>query len=538
MSRNKSRFWLLFLGLFILPLHLILAQPVVFNNFYTLDASAAEIQAIAPQGNNNGFMAVSNVVDSSTGSQAMRVSRFSKDGIEEKGTFFNLPDYPSRKLYVNRKAITRIHDNRYAIAGAIQEPGLYTYSFIAIADSNGIVIRYKDLVFTDSSNMITDLHYDDLGHIIAGGYEVNKTRDSAHGILYKLDTALNTIWVRSYHPTVVLRSLLVFSLLTDHTGYTLCGGAVNTGRYDLPLYKSQAVMIHTDTAGVEQWVYTSPTSSYRNFYNHITHALHTSDGGYLFAVCAAVQNKWPTSEYFELIGKKSIVKLDAGRNKLWEIPVDSYFTSFGITPMKFAEMTDSSFVLYAPISSDSLAPNYIYSHLMLVHYDKNGRQLYSHTLKEPKTSGDTSKDSGGGFWDIMHTADKGFLMAGSYYNYTDGAPLPRQRGWMMKLDSNGCLGPGDSQCWPASIPEIDPVFKSINIYPNPSDGNLTVNAQNITESNFEARIYNLLGQMVWHQDLRLSGNKTDIKVNLAGGNYIIELRDTKGQIYRHKIHIR
>ncbi|MBL7713477.1 MAG: hypothetical protein JNL13_13480, partial [Chitinophagaceae bacterium] len=108
-------------GLFVLCLLLSVSSPAqtFFNRLYTLQATAASFEAVAPHGDAGGFMAAATVRDSGTGLQAIRIGRFDAAGTEQASAYFNIPDDTARSIYVNIKAMTRVHDNCYAMAGSV-----------------------------------------------------------------------------------------------------------------------------------------------------------------------------------------------------------------------------------------------------------------------------------------------------------------------------------------------------------------------------------------------------------------------------------
>ncbi|TAK43316.1 MAG: T9SS type A sorting domain-containing protein [Saprospiraceae bacterium] len=77
------------------------------------------------------------------------------------------------------------------------------------------------------------------------------------------------------------------------------------------------------------------------------------------------------------------------------------------------------------------------------------------------------------FWRTIPTSDGGFICAGS----TWGDSITKENSWIVKLDSLGCLEPG---CDSISTGVVElPVGENspIKIYPNPTGGQLTIEAQ-------------------------------------------------------------
>jgi hypothetical protein len=516
-----------------------------FNKTYTLQATAAEFEALAPHGDQGGFMAAATVVDSSSGLQAIRIGRYNAAGDEQASQYFNVPDDTDRTVFVNYRAMTRVHNNCYAMAGRVAHLKIGgSYSFIILADSNGRVYRYKDLTYRDSAAYISDVQSDGSGHLIAGGKYLTRARDTSYLLLYKFDTALNLVWVKEYHPPKMLPDQLTQNLVVDNSGYMLCGGGQNTGLSEEKIFRGQALLFKTDTAGTAQWFWASQTSTYSDYMGDIDSALHTLDGGYLFTTMGHTYNSLkPSDPGIRLMAKQLIVKMDAARNKQWEIVIDDYFTGFGYIRTRLLELADGSFVFLGSRTTDSTAPLEQASGLVLQRYSSTGVLQYQHIMKEyqPRAAGDTHPESGGPIYDIRQLPDKGLLLCGYYENRTVSATLPRQRGWLLKLDSNGCLGPADPQCTPVSIRDKVQQESRFRVYPNPSNGTFTITATAVTLSltkDLNASVFDLTGRVVHREKLLLHNGEAVLHINAGPGLYILQVADGQGNTRREKIEIR
>lgn len=89
---------------------------------------------------------------------------------------------------------------------------------------------------------------------------------------------------------------------------------------------------------------------------------------------------------------------------------------------------------------------------------------------------------------------------------------------------------------PVGIKEINDsrVFK---VFPNPSEGSVTImSLQGGLEIN-ALRIYDLIGRLVDESRITLIDNTASVQMNLSQGNYFIELRDKDGSVWRERITI-
>ena len=540
-SINTSNSRCLLLVLFFIFHFSIIKAQNSYNKLYTLQASWGMFNAIAPHGSSGGCIAAAAVIDSFTGKQAIRIARIDALGNLQASNYFNIPDDTIRTLFVNYKAITRVHDNCYAIAGSVI-PSSRQYAFILLADSNGIVYNYKDLIYRDTIlDYISDVKYDGLGHIIAAGHYYTKSSDSSNAVIYKFDTALNLVWQKQYHPGGTLRYSGLFSLVVDGSGYTLGGGGQNGVLNSFKDYKLQCLIIKTDTAGTLQWFWASPAVFYKDFQSYIGAVLHTKDGGYIFTTEGHTYNSlYPDDPDFgiRLNSKQVIIKLDAARNKQWEIVVDDYFHAFGYVPRThLIELEDSSFIYAGFRYTDSLSPTSKDGKPVLQHYSKVGKLLKQRIVHQPpKEPGDITVN-GGPYFDIKQMPDKSFILCGYYENKTIGVK-PAQRGWLLKLDSNLCLGVGDSQCMPSSIIEQPQVSGTeFKVYPNPSTGVFTISLHAVIptqEGTIHATIYDITGRQLFKQELTQAETKLDMS-HWASGVYLYQVSQNGKNLYNGKL---
>ncbi|MCC6186517.1 MAG: T9SS type A sorting domain-containing protein [Chitinophagaceae bacterium] len=506
-----------------------------FNKLYTNDATASLFQAIVPFGEKGAFITMAISLDSSIGDKGVRISRFDQNGNEEKSNFFTVPEYPDKEIEGNIKAITKINENLYAIVGTLAIPSAQI-CFILTLDSNLNKVRFKELikpiVGMDTFMYCSSVVFDDQKHLLIAG-QLLMQGDTLKSMLFKLDTALNEIWHKVYQSPSNFITTGIFDLLVDESGYTLFGGTRNYGiTYDTN-YRHQSIIIKTDTAGNQQWHYASPKAALTDCQGVISEALRTKDGGYLYSTSAMAYNAAIPTAAIDLQSKRVLIKLDAARNKLWQTAIDDYYSRFsGISYIKIIELADSSFKVVTHVTVDSFGKNFKYGRYMQLHYSKDGKLIYRRILRAPKDASDTSSESAGGMYDMIATAEKGFVMCGVYYNRTIGASLPSQRGWIMKVDSNGCIGPSDPQCDPLSIPKQPQIAEvGFSVYPNPANDFINIEG---LQSSTELRLYNIVGQEM--KRITTQNNKAQIGIaELPSGMYLLHLKTDAGDVYTTKV---
>jgi hypothetical protein len=137
----------------------------------------------------------------------------------------------------------------------------------------------------------------------------------------------------------------------------------------------------------------------------------------------------------------------------------------------------------------------------------------------------------GRFYDVLPTADGGFIAAGVARNPV-GGPYPpgySQDTWVVKVDSMGCVVPG---CNSVGITEqVTNLADAISIHPNPMISGQSVTLrlhlpQSLHGAPLKATLVNADGQVAWQQTLGVAGSSTNFNIQpapLATGLYFIHV---------------
>jgi hypothetical protein len=172
--------------------------------------------------------------------------------------------------------------------------------------------------------------------------------------------------------------------------------------------------------------------------------------------------------------------------------------------------TKNTNVIYDSINGD------IHSRGWFVKLNANGDSLGERTYNKIVSCYDVNK-----FYDIKQTDDGGFIMVGESTdncNQTQTAPI--QRGWIIKVDSNGCLGNNDPQCWKVGINEIANNDSKTMVYPNPAQDILYVKTT-LKSTKLVLTLYDLSGKSVIQAIIT---NRANVDINnLSSGMYIYRL---------------
>ncbi len=137
----------------------------------------------------------------------------------------------------------------------------------------------------------------------------------------------------------------------------------------------------------------------------------------------------------------------------------------------------------------------------------------------------------GRFWDVLPTADGGFIASG-FGDLPYDFPFPpgtSQDAWVVKMDSMGCIVPG---CDATGVTEIiTNLGNALTLYPNPVKDLLHVSIQlptNLkTEGPLVISVTSQEGKLVWQQQVPTStGDELVLDMSgLAAGMYSLHLSD-------------
>lgn len=527
-NSNSLRLLLLVLIFSFFSFHFSFAQG--YKKLFTNNATASIFQSVIPQGQSNS-MVMAIVNDSVDKKQGIRISRISADGSVLASAYYNTPEYPKTFIYPNWHNACRINDNLFIFSGGGGDSTCGQPGFILTADSNGVVQKFQIIKpascgSSDCFMWSAQVRYDSLqNQIILGGH--TECSSGMKPYLLKFDTSLNLIWSKTYS-AIVYPSNLIFSLILEKGQYILGGLATNGYNNTDKRYDTKSVMLAVDTGGTMRWVYTSPASEMRGA---VVSAKATRDGGYIYCTMGLGYNRRPpTVMTADFYGKQMIVKLDAARNEEWVIVFDTTFSGFSpLAGGLLLPCNDTAFY-YQGTDDDSIAPNHIDLTLFLSKFKFDGTEVWRRYL----TTVEPSDTLVGGFVDMLQMNDKSIVLVGM----TDNPALssPTQRGFAMRVDSNGCLGADDPQCDPLGIPkQPELVVEGFKVYPNPNNGNFSIICFSFPKASITAKVYDLLGRIVHHEQLNFSNTEATLKLNIPTGSYILELKGDAGNVQRERI---
>ena len=359
------------------------------------------------------------------------------------------------------------------------------------------------------------------------GYSVTVAKDSGYAIfgqtkgmgdpdgdyyLIKTDSKGNFLWDRTYGGPRLDRGLDIHTM--DDGGFLLDGG----GEIQGSLF--QGYIVRTDSAGNVKWDKTYGN----NNETCSTSSTLTKDEGFIFWSCTDSVLSGGYHTYF-------VAKANTTGNILWE----KYYPYTNHHSIEMVRELDSGGYIFCGRIFDPNLNNTRVGWIMLL--DKDGNTIWERRYAHLKNSSNSLVF--GELHDIQPTSDGGFVAVGMTAETFTGDF------WVLKLDSNGCLGDycglTDPNCyyqpWPCPIDTSDTtdtigiaeanVHYSIgHLFPNPTaDGFILEYDLSRQMKDVILEINDLIGNRVISRKLNNSQTQVEIKTeNLSSNMYVCQVR--------------
>jgi len=340
---------------------------------------------------------------------------------------------------------------------------------------------------------------------------------NADMLLTKLDSSFNVIWHKHYFTANDYHNI-ASKLLVEPNGYIIAGGA-NNSNWVKKNFEFHARIFRTDTAGNELWTYLSPVTRLTNTIQDI---IKTQDGGYVFC---GQGGGWellsPSGVNSTLFWSAWVEKIDAAGNYLWsKKPYNKYYYTTELVSVK--EAADGRLMLFGrKYEPDSLSTT---------QWDLHTRGWFltlsatGDSLRERVYTNITTCNDFNAFHDVKQTSDGGYIMVGESTDNCHTFTAPKQRGWLIKVDSNGCMSATDPQCQPTDIPQSPEVSPTVQVYPNPVSDVLHVRISRVPSVAAAITIFDLYGRILLSKTI--TQPHTDISLqNLPSGLYLYKITE-------------
>ena len=163
---------------------------------------------------------------------------------------------------------------------------------------------------------------------------------------------------------------------------------------------------------------------------------------------------------------------------------------------------------------------------VLVKFNLAGEKIWERRYRKiPPFGSDLAEHQ---LFDVDITPDNGFVMVGQAINYNEPTEMPGQKGWLVKVDSFGCLVPG---CEYINIGISENDYQSTPIYPNPATNYIFYYHHQDSFEPVEVKIYSTSGQII--QAWGINSNDITCEVDISAfekGMYILSVTSKDGKI--------
>ena len=343
-------------------------------------------------------------------------------------------------------------------------------------------------------------------------------------LLTKLDYNFNIIWNKDYGDNAW--NSIACKVIVDSSGYMVAGNLDNNHQNQTNI-KSGIELFKTDTSGNTLWHFTKISDSC----NDLRDIIRTSDGNFVYCGAGVGKHEVWQNGFQETVYKVLwIQKIDSTGRSLWQYsPSPIYFTAWaGLT--NIMELPSNDIVTAGCVASGFTIADSIYKNNALgalVCINKDGKPKWRRAYSFDNNV-DTLVHQ---IYDLKHTTDGGFIMCGmAQASIKPGGIDPIQRGWLLKVDSNGCTSLTDPQCHPTAVPHSPQATSAFyEVYPNPVAELLSIRYVNNSEGTCFL-LTDMTGKLLHRIPLRGTSGKEEVDTkSLVPGVYFYHFTSGDGR---------
>jgi hypothetical protein len=444
------------------------AQTIRFNKVNQL-GSLINYNSKGLYINDSVFVCIQNTLNTVNSQAGITFSKFDKSGIEifSKSYLFDT-SIINGPISVCLSSDSFIYGLCQTYYQHVSDPQLYIIKFRLNGDTVWLKRTGKPQAIEGFYQLIetNDKKMAGVGftEIAADGWS------KSHVTLMKIDTNGTVLWQKDYGPNG--KHSYGWGVVETPTHGFLISGYRSNGTNINPPFNDEDdyLAIKTDSAGNAIW---------SKYYG----TLHNEDAGlgivkcknggyYLLGTTDSFNILYPTY-YSEFI---KIIKIDENGILIWTNKYGVYSSNQGIR--NGYQLYDGSIVSYG-LYIDS-TNNKLNALLLKIDSLGNQKWLRSYTYPSAKINP----------WALTHCPDGGFLMSG-FVNYDIVQPAD---GWLLKVDSFGCLVGGCEQ-WDEVIEIETTNNEQLVVYPNPATNQIIISCDDIYTIT-QLQIIDILGKVV------------------------------------------
>jgi hypothetical protein len=399
-------------------------------------------------------------------------------------------------------------------------PENHQYFFIKINNESGDTIWVKEL----GNNSLQE-----------GGHELIKTADGGFAIMgyffpvsgtqrqkisiHKTDSLGNLIFRKEY-TTDPAKNHFAYSLTETYDGGYLIFGFIS---YEGPYLggfgtenKLDMVLLKTDAQGNQQWVKVYPPWEWKQILFYGLDLQPLPDGDFLMAGLKAYALYEPGNTY---VGNYFFARLNESGEFVDSVTLDKSYYYFKINRLK--PTSDGSFWAIG-----AERDTFTEGQTGLIMKITPGLEVLwkrEYRVSPPESMLHEI------FFEGVEMPDKGFVLCGRAFGPLEDST--NQNGWVIRVDSFGCLEPGcqlNSAIEDPPTPEQD---IGITLSPNPTSGQATLALTHEDAVLLGVRVLDVQGRVVSDMQFLRSAGWREWMVELGGepvGLYVVWVRTSEG----------
>ena len=464
------------------------AQSIRFSEFHDLNQGAGGFLDVALLGNGD-LLAVGNVLnltDNVGYSDGFHVLVNAEGELIQSNGFASVNKSYHTQSVVKNPLTNTLFSAGYFCDFTIESPG-YCDFYISKLDATGDTLFTKVLSRPDTSDFLLDMVQTRPNKLMLIGWTYNDTTDGNADLLFitgdTLGNELNRVVYGGGGTDYVNSGIVV-----DDDGNVLMTGYTQSfGGSD-----NDTWVLQTDSIGNVAW---------HKVYNHLSPSQGDGGGGITalpdgnYAVAGAYDNASATSAY------GFIMKIDSDGNELWTKRFSDGIHK-GFWACKALATGEILACGQAFNTNDNSQTGW------LVKTDANGDTLWTRTYNASQ------------FTDLLRNMivlpNGDIVMVG----FGRAPGQTNQDGWILRVDSMGCLQEG---CFSVGVKETEQESGYFKVYPNPFSSTTTIeyNLGRECEEGCEIRLYDLQGQIILKEVLHNTNGVGQLTVDLSSyGNGI------------------
>lgn len=454
------------------------------------------------------------------------ITKFNENGSINNYKLYRPNEYYTfAGTYYNTK--TLVHNNKLITCGYTEDTSTFQRNFlVCIYDTSLNLNSYYTIPTGITSGTLTSITYTNNFYYGIGGKGLPKQTT-----FLKLDTLGNKIRELNYTLRTTAEFNLAQTIIPVDSGDLLIaiGGykefLPGSGQLHSLIYKT--TLLRTDSLGGQKWQWTDTSNNGQAPYSF----QKTSDGGYISCGSYVGYRAYNDTDDYALY-MPYVVKWNSNFTKQWEnyeTPIDIGYRQGIMYDVK--ELSDGNFIACGVYTEGS-----VYGYIVKI--NARGDIIWSKQYRSYQFPETYSQHR---LYDL-DVLSNGDIVAVGEINPNDGISIPQQ-GWILRVDSNGCIVDSNWCGW-NSI-EVEPTpnawqsSKELFIYPNPANDviNVSINAfENLKIDDYKIEIYDAIGKthslQVIQKETNLFGEQNfqvNIK-NLISGMYFIRILDKNNKV--------